>query len=327
MMKRIAFAALCLFAVLCISAQVVFSADLMKREFEKIVPLRSGGSLELTNVTGSVTVTGWDREEVRVRAVMTCDLEKSDDEARELFEQVEIEVENNWNNVHVKTKYPDSDWDSDDRPDLDFDFEIGDDGEESGAFERNIVGLVGRVVGGVTGWITGLVRDELPVEVNYEIYVPADCGMELKTVTGDVLISGVQGDIESSLVTGNTAIVDASGDLDCSAVTGNIEIERASGKLRTAVITGNVTISFAREGNIYGVHCSVVNGDIVLRVPEDKGMDFTLNTVNGDIDLKLDALRDAMFRGKRFKGSVAGGGPDIEANAVNGSVRVERSER
>ena len=39
------------------------------REFAQTYPLRSGGSLELNNVNGTVRIEAWDKDVVEVRAV------------------------------------------------------------------------------------------------------------------------------------------------------------------------------------------------------------------------------------------------------------------
>ena len=41
------------------------------REFAQTYPLRSGGSLELNNVNGTVHIEAWDKDVVEVRAVKT----------------------------------------------------------------------------------------------------------------------------------------------------------------------------------------------------------------------------------------------------------------
>ncbi|MFC1544847.1 hypothetical protein ACFL4X_01640 [Gemmatimonadota bacterium] len=327
-MKRGLMVAIALLALCAWDVSVVCAAAGLEREFEKTVALRGGGSVQLKNVTGPATVTGWDREEVQIRAVITLDREPMDDEMRELFEKVEIVVEHSWNGVKIRTKYPDSDWDGDnhdvDGPEFDFDLH-GEDSEHS-AFAEGILAMVGQVVGNVTGWVTGLVQDHLPVKVSYEVYVPRKCDLEVKTVTGDLLITGVEGAIETSLVTGNTSLVDVIGGMDCGVVTGNIEIEGADGEIKTSVVTGNASLSMKRDGDFKGIHCNVINGDVLVRIPEMEAFDFDFYAVNGKISMDTEAI-EGIRDGSSHIGSMNGGGPDLNIKAINGSIRLERAVR
>jgi Toastrack DUF4097 len=67
--------------------------------FDHTFPLAAGATFELENVNGSVTITGWDREAVEVRAV------KSGGQTADLA-RVRIAVEDKPGSVSVETVYP-----------------------------------------------------------------------------------------------------------------------------------------------------------------------------------------------------------------------------
>src|SRR5947209_1464148 len=72
-MEVFSFSAFSTFALLFIT---VFSANLASAEeyqdeIERDFPLRSFGSLQLTNLRGGVTVQGWTQDKIRVRARRT----------------------------------------------------------------------------------------------------------------------------------------------------------------------------------------------------------------------------------------------------------------
>ena len=48
-----------------------FAAD---EVFDRLLPLPAGGALVLQNVIGSVTIVGWDKDAVEVRAVKSATL-------------------------------------------------------------------------------------------------------------------------------------------------------------------------------------------------------------------------------------------------------------
>jgi hypothetical protein len=94
--KALAASAILLAGVFCISLPA-FSADQI---FEQTYPLPAGGRFLLANVTGSVRVDGWDRDEVEVRAVKIAKNDPGD------VAQVTIEVESEPGEVFVHTRYP-----------------------------------------------------------------------------------------------------------------------------------------------------------------------------------------------------------------------------
>ena len=69
------------------------------QEFHRTVPLLSGGRVSLDNINGSVTITGWERNEVQIDAVKKASSQQKLDEAK-------IEVDASNNSVHIRTKYP-----------------------------------------------------------------------------------------------------------------------------------------------------------------------------------------------------------------------------
>jgi DUF4097 and DUF4098 domain-containing protein YvlB len=77
-------------------AAPAFAADEL---FDQIVPLPAGGAVALSNVNGPITVTGWDRDVVEVRAVKTAPL------AADLT-RVRIVVEPAPGRVSIATIYP-----------------------------------------------------------------------------------------------------------------------------------------------------------------------------------------------------------------------------
>ncbi len=71
--------------------------------FQQTYPLPAGGSFRLQNVNGSVHVSGWDREEVQVRAVKSARRNPRD------LHRVQIEVQARPDSVAVETRYPSDD--------------------------------------------------------------------------------------------------------------------------------------------------------------------------------------------------------------------------
>lgn len=69
-------------------------------EFHQTYPLSADGRISLENINGSVRVTSWDRNEVKVDAVKRA-------YTRERLAEAKIEVSANTNSIYIKTDYPD----------------------------------------------------------------------------------------------------------------------------------------------------------------------------------------------------------------------------
>ncbi len=70
-----------------------------REEFHKTYPLAATGRVELSNVNGSIKITGWDRNEVKLDAVKSAD-------AQEKLAGIDIRVDATADSIRIKTKYP-----------------------------------------------------------------------------------------------------------------------------------------------------------------------------------------------------------------------------
>jgi DUF4097 and DUF4098 domain-containing protein YvlB len=90
--------ALVLMTVLLFGAVHCFGA--VTREYAQVYPLQSGGSLDLTNVNGTVRIEAWDKDVVEVRAVKTAPQKESD------LDRVSIDVDSKPGSLSISTRYP-----------------------------------------------------------------------------------------------------------------------------------------------------------------------------------------------------------------------------
>lgn len=95
--RRYGWASLAALTMIFAAAQPTRAAT---QVFDQIYPLQAGGAFSLANVNGGVTVEGWDRQEVEVRAVKTA-LHESED-----LDTVHIDVRGDGEQLEVNTRYP-----------------------------------------------------------------------------------------------------------------------------------------------------------------------------------------------------------------------------
>ncbi|HLJ29706.1 MAG TPA: hypothetical protein VKY85_23565 [Candidatus Angelobacter sp.] len=156
------------------------------------------------------------------------------------------------------------------------------------------------------------------VRMDFQIQVPSNIALKLKTVTG--------GHVQVKDVTGNYSVHNVNGGIDMQNVAG-------SGTART--VNGGVKVSF-RENPRENSDFASINGSIDLYFARNLSADFRFKTMNGGIftDYPMTSLpahvsqgerRDGkfVFHADRFTGGrVGSGGPEIKAENINGSIRV-----
>jgi DUF4097 and DUF4098 domain-containing protein YvlB len=72
----------------------------LREEFHQSYPLSADGRVSLENINGSVQITAWDRNEVKVDAVKRA-------YTRERLDEAKINVAANATSIYIKTEYPD----------------------------------------------------------------------------------------------------------------------------------------------------------------------------------------------------------------------------
>jgi len=160
-------------AVICIVAILtsgMLLADTIEERFEKTVPLRSGGYFSLSNKNGSVEISSWDREEVRIEALKKVK-SSSRRRAREAMEELKIDIDTRGGDeVIVKTDYPRQ-------------YRGGD----------GLGGILDAIFGG---------RKKPQISVEYRITVPERVDLKVGTTNGRIEIEDIEGDARVSSTNG-----------------------------------------------------------------------------------------------------------------------------
>jgi uncharacterized protein (UPF0335 family) len=233
------------------------------------------------NVFGSIDVKGYDGEEVNVKIRKTI-VARSADKANEAEEEVTLEV-----------------YEEDDV------VELYVDGPFRDRRRRHI------------DW-RGFDHEGYKVVFDFELEVPNDCGVELKTVNeGDISVSSI------------------GGDFDVGNVNGGIEMSGLRGSGEVHAVNGPVKVEF--DGNPRG-DCSfgTINGDVRLYFQPGLSADFYLKSMNGEAftDFEVEPLPmktkatdsengKKVYRMMHLTGIRAGnGGPEIVLNTLNGDMYI-----
>jgi Putative adhesin len=221
--------------------------------FEQTYATGETCGLVIENPRGRIRVTGWDRPEVYVRAT------KLPDSSLARYNATRIEAQQQGNSVYLRTV-------------LDPTGQFSD----RGSFQEVAAELVRAVA--------ELMRNQnKPAPVEYEVRVPVQASLSLQSVSGDVVVEEVQGQVRAHTVSGNCAASRAQGDVELRTVSGELDGRDLSGRLDAESVSGDVTI----EGQFDAVRAKSVSGSLDLAGPLAPSGSYDFHSVSGNVTLRV----------------------------------------
>ncbi len=228
-------------------------------EVNRTMDAASDGHVHISNISGSVSVSGWSRDEVEVTGEIGPKVE-------------ELIFERSGDRITIKVKVP----------------KKGGRGIESDLNVRVPEGSsldVGTVSADIE--VTGVNGEQKLEAVSGDIETECDdADVSAGTVSGDVVIRGSGKDAEthSASVSGDVDLYDLAGEVSAESVSGDLNIQDGSfDRASFNVVNGDVTFhSELRAGG--KLRAESVNGEIDLQFNGDIAGQFDIDTFNGDID-------------------------------------------
>ncbi|MEZ5277830.1 MAG: DUF4097 family beta strand repeat-containing protein [Opitutaceae bacterium] len=197
-------------------------------------------------------------------------------------------------------------------------------------------------------------------EATYEIVVPVDFNLELKTSGGDIAVTNLKGKTRADTSGGSIRLINLTGDTnihtsggsirinDCHGTTdahtsgGSITTENGSGDLMVKTSGGSITVR-DHNGNINGhtsggsvsatfktnptqpCSLSTSGGSVNVTLPANAAVDLEASTSGGSVHSEFpDAQPDPKKRNK-LSGPINGGGPDLKLQTSGGNIHIKRS--
>ena len=142
--------------------------------------------------------------------------------------------------------------------------------------------------------------------VSYEVWLPNESNVDLKSMNGGLAIDDVHGDIRFDCLNGGVQLRGLSGDVDGSTVNGGIHVK----------LSGD-------HWDGKGMRVSTTNGGVHIEVPGSYSANFESSTVNGGVHNDFSSGEQER-RNKNVSVQVGSGGATIHATTVNGGVHISR---
>ena len=310
-MSRYTIKAIVLTAILILATAAGADAKLFRFEDSFEYEVKSGFELNVTNTSGDISVTRQAGEKVIVKVIKEVDASNRDD-AEEKEDRVEVEIKADENKIDIDTRYPR--------------------GQGSDGFWGKLIGLDK----GYNG------------SVSYEIEVPVGLDLYVATTSGDVTLTGLEGEAQVSATSSNITIREHNGDCDIDNTSGNIvlrdvtghininstssdalfdnisgdvDLQATSGDTEANWVTGSVRISktsgYVRITKSSGnIEINSISGDIEI---DQKEGGFSLSTASGDISVTSEFANGTRFEAETTSGNISVRVP----NEVKGDVRLQ----
>lgn len=192
-------------------------------------------------------------------------------------------------------------------------------------------------------------RDDLSVtladdgaEAELEVLVPRGISLVVRTVTADVWIDAIDGDLTVQTVNGELRIAGEPRSVTVSGVSGDLVLDVPTDTVDLTWESGDVIIDGARERiactvasgdveirtgpRLTALDCDLLVGDLVLRGPVPAAADWTIDLQVGDLRLAVEDPIDARFEVTTMVGDITSDLATILADDEIGPMRTQTLE-
>ncbi|MFD3540071.1 DUF4097 domain-containing protein [Streptomyces sp. NPDC058662] len=153
--------------------------------------------------------------------------------------------------------------------------------------------------------------------------VPAATHVRLAAVDATAFVSGISGGTEVNGVSGDATLVGLSGRVKAHTVSGGVEAQSVTGDLGFHSVSGGLTVV---DGAGVSVRADSVSGDMLIDLDLDpaaaRPVDITLNSVSGQVAIRLPHPADARVEANTATGGVSNAFEDLRVSGQLGAKRI-----
>jgi DUF4097 and DUF4098 domain-containing protein YvlB len=223
------------------------------------VRIERGGTVDLSLISGTIKVTGWDRPDVKLTASL---------------ESGTLDFDANPSRVSLSVDHSEG--------------RRGNRHNDAGdaRYEVSVPRGVKLILEGVSGNVTANgSRGEIEASsVSGDVRVSEGVGqVNAEAVSGSVTVSQVNGNLRAESVSGDVRADNVTGNVEASSVSGGLRLTAVQSRdVRTETVSGDVSYSGTIEPNgKYSFESH--SGTIRLNIPKNAGAQVSVETFSGDI--------------------------------------------
>src|SRR5437870_3549183 len=161
--------------------------------------------------------------------------------------------------------------------------------------------------------------------VKFTVRVPRGIRVGAHSVNGGVSVRDVGAEVRANSVNGGVTVRNANGPVRATTVNGAVDVNTAVGPVTAETVNGNVDARMASLQGDDDMDFKTVNGSVSIYVPARFDANFRFDTVHGGIDSDFPMTISGKWGPRHASGTIGnGGGRDIRASSVNGSIELRR---
>jgi len=145
--------------------------------------------------------------------------------------------------------------------------------------------------------------------IDYAVTVPQKFGVKIQTMSGDIAVRLIDGEINIINYSGDIHCRDCSKSIKANTKSGDVGIECITGDVNLRTLSGDLTLSDIVSGS---VSCNTLSGDIEAKLNPVAEADIDLQTLSGDIELKIDPTANLAISAETLSGELSCSLPVIE---------------
>lgn len=304
-----------------------------EEKFERTLSLTKDGKVILGNISGDIEVKTWNKGEVKIEALKISKT-TSEEQAKKNFDKVEIKISEEGKTLRIETKYA------------------------KDYFKRSSRNV------SVRYWLTIPEQAHANItSISGDVSMEEIGGnISAKSISGDLDLKNIAGTLTGKSTSGNVIVFKAENGADCSSVSGDVEVKDATGNADLSSVSGDIILENCRGGDVEADTVSgdveLINvtdaqkvaakslsgsvkyegkifrngnyrmkshsGDITMLIPSNSAFDFKAKTFSGSIQTDFDVSVSGKISKRELKGTVNGGGAEIEAGTFSGDVRLKK---
>jgi DUF4097 and DUF4098 domain-containing protein YvlB len=277
------------------------NAPAADKSFDREVQAEPKGIVDISNVAGSIDVTGWDRNAVSVHGQLGEGVER-------------VDVTSEPGHTTIKVVLPDSGHHRNGNARLKVQIPQGSELDVS-AVSADVTAMK----------VSGIQRlQSVSGEISAEL---AQADAEIKDVSGDITLHGhgQPANVHLSTVSGDVKIEHAAGDLDVGTVSGDVKGSLDGARsLRVRSTSGDVSFTGKLTGSPT-VDVESVSGELTLKASADGGFSYELTSFSGEISNCFGgtAQRTSQYTpGQSLRGTLGQGSGRVHMRSMSGELTL-----
>jgi DUF4097 and DUF4098 domain-containing protein YvlB len=257
------------------------------------------GTVEVSNVSGRIDVTGWDEPKVSVHANLSGGINN-------------VDVRSDHGRTTITVRMQGMHWGGSGDADLNIKIPKGS--------ELDVTSVSADVTSrGVKGTqrlknVSGSIKADI-----------SQADIEAKTVSGGVFLrgDGKPSSVHATSISGSIHLEHGAGDLEATTVSGDLNVQLEPGRsVRMRTTSGRMALQ-GKLSKDADVDTQTVSGDVKLHAAPDGGYDYEISTFSGSIHncFNVEAEKTSRYGpGERLNGTRGNGSGHIRVKTMSGSV-------